>query len=243
MELKHSRHEMVVTSGFYLSILLFVMISMNVSSYTFCSPFVTTVFGSSLHVLFQSTTPSSKNANNGNGKKSRMPSFNAEEQEELRKILNEEYSEEDVVGLQFSDDDGVFREQARRSPRREAVPSRISPPNPTVKKTSSSSNTLERNPPASKAGKQIAPVSKVLAPNPDWRSALSNTDKSSKSSIGSTIFDMDRNRRDFKRPPVQPKRQDDFAFDDLDYDDFEQVMLFPSIVSKLILTLWTLLRR
>ena len=35
---------------------------------------------------------------------------------------------------------------------------------------------------------------------------------------------MDRNRRDYKRPPVKAKEpEEDFSFTDLDYDDFEQV--------------------
>jgi hypothetical protein len=70
----------------------------------------------------------------------------------------------------------------------------------------------------------------VVAPNADWRSALDQDPKrtasvATGSGVGSSsLLDVDRNRRDYKRPPVKTKQpEEDFSFTDLDYDDFEQV--------------------
>eukprot|EP01036_Dinobryon_divergens_P031814 gene31814-41289_t len=161
-----------------------------------------------------------------------MPKFNAEEQEELRRILDGEDSlDNSFEGIRFSDLDD-FDEPTNRTgkqintsvgksgewSKQTAKGSRLNPPRPP--------------PPAQQQSPPAAPKARAISPNADWRSALDQNNKRSVtagtgSSVGasSSLLDLDRNRRDYKRPPVKAKQpEDDFSFTDLDYDDFEQAM-------------------
>jgi len=165
--------------------------------------------------------PPSKKGGGGNRSNSRMPIFNDAEREELQRILDGEDSlDNSFENIQFSDDDERY-DNSRAPKVSSPVPAKGNNKQSPPRVSQSLKPTMK---PPIVANTPIKQTSKTVAPNSEWRSALSNPEKRTKSSFESDLFEVDRNRRDFKRPPVQIQPEDDFSFTDLDYDDFEQAM-------------------
>ena len=128
---------------------------------------------------------------------SRMPVFNEEEEEQLRKIMAGEFWEEDMPD--FSDNLPT-REKVRVKSAATAAP-----PRPAAAALNSDSE------------------KKVTAPNANWRTA---TDAAVAQSKANPLLIPKPPPLIKKKKPVPAPSSDYLDFSDLDYDDFESAMRF-----------------
>lgn len=128
---------------------------------------------------------------------SRMPVFNEEEEEQLRKIMAGEFWEEDMPD--FSDNLPT-REKVRVKSATTAAPAR-----PAAAALNSDSE------------------KKVTAPNANWRTA---TDAAVAQSKANPLLIPKPSPVIKKKKPVPAPSSDYLDFSDLDYDDFESAMRF-----------------